>query len=427
MAAILVSRVYESQALSDEHQTECDILTHLLFNVIPKMLIPGFPNCDQSEMSRDASLRAIQLMRMQHMHSSQRSTVSESSASIDSNTSLESQRRHEQERKRIFSTLVAVAAEMAPPMWPQGTTESSNVNNNSAASMPFKNQSPPMPALGNGASQGEASSQMVLYAKMQAFRRMQHQQRLQQSYMNNNSDMFRSGMGANHMGFASMARSNYAFPANAATGPMMPQGHGQFLSHMGANRHSTSTVMAGPPGSIPLCLPVALARRDDALKVSSLQVLLRHQIEAFQATEEDATTHTRGRNKAVKIDQVGIRCRHCAHLPVLRRQKGSTYFPASVFGLYQASQNMSTTHMQNGLCSEMPDAIKAQFAHLVATKVSSAGAGRPYWAATAKELGLVDTEEGIYFIRNLPLGANILPDMDKAVTTPRNTPAARTK
>jgi hypothetical protein len=386
----------------------------------PSMLFPGFPNRDQSEMSRDASLRAIQLMRMKtNTQSSQRSTVSESSASIYSNTSLESQRRHEQERKRIFLTS-AVNAEMAPPMWqPQVTTrDSANVTHRSAAatsradlSMQFKNQSPPMPtvAFGNGASQGQASSQMVLYAMMQEFRRMQHHQRLQQLYVNNNSDMFQSGMGANHLGFASTAHSNYAFPVNAATWPMIPQGHhGQFLSHMVATRHSTYPVMAGP-GSIPLCLPVVLARRDDALKVSSLQVLLRHQIEAFQATEEDATTHTRGRNKAVKIGQVGIRCRHCAHLPVLRRQKGSTYFPAAVFGLYQASQNMSTTHMQNGLCSEMPDAITAQFAHLVATKVSSAGAGRPYWAATAKELGLVDTEEGIYFVRNLLLGAKILP------------------
>lgn len=65
---------------------------------------------------------------------------------------------------------------------------------------------------------------------------------------------------------------------------------------------------------------------------------------------------------------------------------------------------MSTTHMQCGLCNEMPDAIKNEFARLLATKVSSSGAGRPYWAESAKRLGLVDTEEGIRFVRDAAAG-----------------------
>jgi len=160
------------------------------------------------------------------------------------------------------------------------------------------------------------------------------------------------------------------------------------------------------PDGFPASLPVLLARPEDALKLSSHQVLLRHQIEAFKATEEDITTHTRGRNKPILIGQVGIRCRHCAHLPVSCRQKGSTYFPASCLGLYQAAQNMSTTHMQCGLCNEMPDLIKHQFAHLISTKVASSGAGRPFWAESARKLGLVDTEDqGIRFFRDLQPGA----------------------
>jgi len=165
-----------------------------------------------------------------------------------------------------------------------------------------------------------------------------------------------------------------------------------------------------PPiqGGIPNSLPVILACPEDTFKLSSHQVLLRHQIEAFQASEEDISTHTRGRNKPIVLRQVGIRCRHCAHLPVSRRQKGSTYFPATLLGIYQAAQNMSTTHMQCGLCSEMPDSIKAQFVQVLSAKVASSGAGRPYWAESATKLGLVDTENGIMFIRDLPPGARIL-------------------
>lgn len=140
-------------------------------------------------------------------------------------------------------------------------------------------------------------------------------------------------------------------------------------------------------------LPALLARPEDEMKLSAHQVLLRLQIEVFEATEDDVSTHTRGRNKPIQPGQVGIRCRHCAHLPVVRRQKGSTYFPASTMGIYQAAQNMSTTHIQCGLCVEMPESIKQQFVLLMASKLNSSGAGRPYWADSAKKLGLVDTEE----------------------------------
>jgi hypothetical protein len=155
----------------------------------------------------------------------------------------------------------------------------------------------------------------------------------------------------------------------------------------------------GPDG-LPIDLPAILALPEDHVKLSTHQVFLRHQIEAFRASEEDISTHTRGRNKPVALGQIGIRCRHCAHVPVGKRQKGSTYFPATVLGLYQAAQNMSTTHMQCGLCSEMPNELKQQFAHLISTKVASFGAGRPYWARAAKKLGFVDTENGIRFLRD---------------------------
>lgn len=148
-------------------------------------------------------------------------------------------------------------------------------------------------------------------------------------------------------------------------------------------------------------LPCVLAQADDTVKLSSHQVLLRHQIEAFEASEDDLLTHTRGRNKPIQLGQVGIRCRHCARVPVSRREKGSTYFPATTLGLYQAAQNMSTTHMQSGLCPEMPDSIKEEFARLSGSKLASSGAGRPYWAASAKKLGLIDTaEKGIRSVKS---------------------------
>lgn len=148
----------------------------------------------------------------------------------------------------------------------------------------------------------------------------------------------------------------------------------------------------------PKVLPVIIALQEDRAKLSVHQVFLRHQIEVFEASEEDVSTHTRGRNKRIKLGQVGIRCRHCAHLPVAIKQKGSVYFPATLLGLYQAAQNMSATHLQCGLCTQTPVAVKRQFATLMSTKAFGSGAGRPYWAQAAKKIGLIDSEEGIRFI-----------------------------
>lgn len=79
-----------------------------------------------------------------------------------------------------------------------------------------------------------------------------------------------------------------------------------------SNNGSNGTGGGVEAGKFPTCLPVVLAVTEDNGKLSRHQVLLRNQIEAFQATADDLTTHTRGRNKPIKLGQVGIRCRHCA-------------------------------------------------------------------------------------------------------------------
>jgi hypothetical protein len=103
---------------------------------------------------------------------------------------------------------------------------------------------------------------------------------------------------------------------------------------------------------------------------------------------------------------VGIRCRHCAHVPTNQRVRGSVYFPSSTMGFYQAAQNMSSTHLQCGLCPEMPESIKTEFALLIGTKTaaSSSAGGRVYWGRCAQQMGLVDTEQGIFAVGTIPEG-----------------------
>jgi hypothetical protein len=143
--------------------------------------------------------------------------------------------------------------------------------------------------------------------------------------------------------------------------------------------------------------------------MSKYQAWLRAQIEVYQATADDAATHTRGRNKVIQLNQVGIRCRYCTHRPVSQCEKGAVYFPTSVYGLYQASQNMGQVHFVNGACRDLPDTVKTELAAIV-TNSSGSKAGRPYWTATAKQIGLVDTEIGIFFCKNLPVGVCLVGD-----------------
>mmetsp|Transcript_17714 Transcript_17714/g.40653 ORF Transcript_17714/g.40653 Transcript_17714/m.40653 type:complete len:753 (+) Transcript_17714:283-2541(+) len=149
-------------------------------------------------------------------------------------------------------------------------------------------------------------------------------------------------------------------------------------------------------------LPTLLVVPMDHMQLSSHQTLLRYQIEVFRAGEEDTSTHTRGRNKPVQLGQIGIRCRHCKVLPVCRRKRGSVYFPRAVEGFYQAAQNMNSTHLQTGECPLMGEALRREFANLIATRGVSTGAGRAYWAKQARKLGLRNTENGIVFDKTRP-------------------------
>ena len=159
----------------------------------------------------------------------------------------------------------------------------------------------------------------------------------------------------------------------------------------------SSTVMTELQSPAHDLFPFSLAHADDQYNLSSHQQYLRLHIQAFQASAEDVHTYVRGRNRPILIGQIGIRCRHCAHIKLSLREKGSTYYPAKIVGIYQAAQNMSTTHIQCGRCPHMPNAIKEHFKSLIATKASSNGAGRTYWAEKGRAIGLIDTERGIFY------------------------------
>jgi hypothetical protein len=227
---------------------------------------------------------------------------------------------------------------------------------------------------------------------------------------------------------APSTQSHWRMQGNGAFGtpPVNQYLHHQQAFHRECGRQDESTNLGssgltGPSHSIPQdlmlsnatgVLPAVLSRTSDEIILSKFQAFLRQHIEAFAATSEDVYSPIRGRNKPVLLHQVGIRCRHCAHISANRRTKGSVYFPSSTMGIYQAAQNMSTMHLQCGLCPEMPESDKTLFAQLIGTKTagtSSAG-GRTYWGRCAQQMGLVDTEKGVFVVGNIPEGIELIFD-----------------
>jgi hypothetical protein len=151
------------------------------------------------------------------------------------------------------------------------------------------------------------------------------------------------------------------------------------------------------PGRTPItgrpAVPLSLDSDSDAL--SAYQCLVRRQIELFEAGTVDVESNAQGRNRPIVLGQVGIRCRHCAHLNPRERSRGATYYPAQLQGLYQACQNLSLTHLV-AHCQLIQAEIRSELDQLRKRK-SSAGGGKKYWADAAKVLGVYEDGDGLRF------------------------------
>ena len=154
------------------------------------------------------------------------------------------------------------------------------------------------------------------------------------------------------------------------------------------------------------CVP--LWTNDDESRLSTQQCWLRKQIETFPASERDVRRHTRGRNRILELGQVGIQCIHCKNLPQEGRGKGSSYFPSSTKGIYQAAQNILAYHFKEDTCpiitqqllQEMREAGSSGIPRHLAPKAgkSRSGGGKSFWEVSAvRTTGLVDTTVGIRY------------------------------
>jgi hypothetical protein len=144
----------------------------------------------------------------------------------------------------------------------------------------------------------------------------------------------------------------------------------------------------------------------DGMNLSPFQVLVRQQMELFEATAEEVEATMQGRNKPIVLGQVGLRCIHCKHLPPRQRSRGAVYYPSKLEGLYQAGQNMATIHLCD-TCPRIPLELKTELIFLKEQK-TVAGGGKVHWAHAGGNLGVYEDEDGLRFKPKLYDGGPIL-------------------
>ena len=147
-----------------------------------------------------------------------------------------------------------------------------------------------------------------------------------------------------------------------------------------------------------------LATPEDENNLNPIHCFVRKNVEVFIANECDVVAPAPGRKKRITLGQVGIRCIHCKSIAPRYRVKRSICYPPSIANLYHAVSNMKFDHYS--ACKGLSPTARQQFTDL---KAASSGRKRRgivfpqstsctasyYQKSVQKELGLIDTENGI--------------------------------
>ncbi|KAL7550418.1 hypothetical protein ACHAWF_017959 [Thalassiosira exigua] len=140
-------------------------------------------------------------------------------------------------------------------------------------------------------------------------------------------------------------------------------------------------------------LILLLAMPQDRHCLSETLCIIRNNVEVFTADDEDVHAPAPGRKRPVRVGQVGLRCVYCRMIRPKDRIKRATCFPSSVKRIYRAAIDMKLDHFK--ACPHVPPGLKARLDHLQAGSTRSTGMTVQYFVKSAKEMGLVDMEEGV--------------------------------
>jgi hypothetical protein len=143
--------------------------------------------------------------------------------------------------------------------------------------------------------------------------------------------------------------------------------------------------------------PMALGVEEDREHLSMfLQFLRTECCEVFTASEKDV--FHRRKSKQIRLHQVGIRCALCANIPYMERTLRSSCYPSSFDRIYQSVTMMIRDHFAD--CPHFSESMRTNYDTIKASSVRKGNyEAKSYWIKSAQSLGIVETEEGLFFLK----------------------------
>ena len=139
---------------------------------------------------------------------------------------------------------------------------------------------------------------------------------------------------------------------------------------------------------------VSLSGDEDKKWLSDFLCFVRSDfIEVFRASGEDVASRMNSRK--ITYQQIGFRCRFCAHLPHEFRARRSAAFPSSISRIYQSLCLIVHHHFDR--CDQVPKEKMAEYSALKAAPGLKNTASKHYWYDSARRMGMMDTTTGIMF------------------------------
>ncbi|KAK1749171.1 hypothetical protein QTG54_001110 [Skeletonema marinoi] len=137
-----------------------------------------------------------------------------------------------------------------------------------------------------------------------------------------------------------------------------------------------------------------LTTQNDKDSLSDRQCFVRsHFVEVFVADKSDmAARHSRGAQK-LNENQIGLRCAYCVKLKPRDRSERAICYPSSISRIYQTVADMQRFHFES--CVAIPPKVVAEYKSLKTTRPRGVGSPQGYWDKSAREIGLVDSPNGI--------------------------------
>lgn len=146
--------------------------------------------------------------------------------------------------------------------------------------------------------------------------------------------------------------------------------------------------------------PFPLGIQTDDLHLSIFFQFFRAECcEVFTASANEVKE--RKKTKHTELHQVGIRCAFCAHVPYEIRALRSSCYPSALSRIYQSVTMMVRDHFS--VCSYIPADTRERYNRI---KQNSQRMGnmksRSYWIVAAKMIGIVEREDGLFFMSDPP-------------------------